>query len=201
MTDLELINRIIEGDRIGFNQLIRKWEQKIYNFVFRYLGNKELALDVTQKTFFRTFRNIKKLKDSTRFSPWIYQIAANLCKDELKKMKRQNIVSLDLIHVNNEKNGYHLPEQFMESAGRQPDVQLNKKQIAIIVQNALRELPEEQRIVIIMKEYQGLKFKEIAAVLNEPLSTIKSRMYNGLKALKEVFEQWHITEEVLNHEM
>ena len=102
MTDLELINRLIEGDRIGFNQLIRKWEQKIYNFVFRYLGNKELALDVTQKTFFRTFRNINKLKDSTRFSPWIYQIAANLCKDELKKMKRQNIVSLDLIHVNNE---------------------------------------------------------------------------------------------------
>ena len=62
----------------------------------------------------------------------------------------------------------------MESAQKQPDARLNKKQIAIIVQNALRELPEEQRIVIIMKEYQGLKFKEIAAALNEPLSTIAS---------------------------
>jgi RNA polymerase sigma-70 factor (ECF subfamily) len=201
MTDLELINRIIEGDHIGFNQLIRKWEKKIYNFVLRYLGNKELAFDVTQNTFLKAYRNIKKLRDSTRFSPWIYQIASNLCRDELKRMNKRKIVSMDLIQENSEKNGNHLPIQFIESANKHPDARLNKKQIAIMVQKALRELPEEQRVVIIMKEYQGLKFREIAEALNEPVSTVKSRLYYGLNSLRRVFKKWQITKEVLNNEM
>ena len=103
MNDPELINRILEGDRMGFNQLIRKWEKRIYGFIFRYLGNREAALDITQKTFLNTYRNIKKLKDPTRFSSWIYQIAANLCRDELTRLKKLNMVSLDDIRESNER--------------------------------------------------------------------------------------------------
>ena len=198
MNDLELINRIIEGDRIGFNQLIRKWEKQIYSFVFRYLGNREAALDVTQKTFLNTFRYIKKLKDPSRFSSWIYQIASNLCRDEIGRLKKHETVSLDAIQDGNEKDGNRLPPQFMDSAGDHPDARLNNKQVASIVRNALQELPEEERIILIMKEYQGLKFTEIADVLDEPVSTIKSRMYRSLISLREIFEKQHITKEVLN---
>ncbi len=201
MNDLELINRIIDGDHLGFNQLIRKWEKQIYSFVFRYLGNREAAMDVTQKTFFNTYRNISKLKDPARFSSWIYQIASNLCRDEIGRMKRRNTVSLDAVQEGNERDGSRLPAQFMESARKQPDARLKNKQLAAIVKDALSELPEEQRIIVIMKEYQGLKFREIADALDEPVSTIKSRMYRGLISLREIFEKQQITKEVLNDEV
>jgi RNA polymerase sigma-70 factor (ECF subfamily) len=94
-----------------------------------------------------------------------------------------------------------VPVQFMESAGKQPDARLNSKQLAAMVKDALKGLPEEQRIVVIMKEYQGLKFGEIADVLDEPVSTIKSRMYKSLVSLKEIFEKQRITKEVLNNEL
>ena len=94
-----------------------------------------------------------------------------------------------------------MPVQFMEVAERQPDARLETKQLASVIKDALAELPEELRMVVIMKEYQGLKFREIADVLDEPVSTIKSKMYRSLIFLREIFEKRHITKEVLNDEM
>ncbi len=201
MTDTQIINLILNGDRSRFNSLIWRWEKPIYNFIFRYLGDKELARDVTQRTFIRVYKNLTRLRDPAKFSSWIYQIASNLCKDEIKKMSHRDVISLDLIQENNENEGHRLPEQLCDSLRALPDEKLNQKQVSSIVQKALRQLPEEQRVVIIMKEYQGLKFKEIAESLNQPLNTIKSRMYYGLNGLRKIFEQWQITEEVLNYEM
>lgn len=201
MTDNQIINLILNGDRSRFNSLIWRWEKPIYNFILRYLGNKELARDATQKVFIRVYKNLNKLRDPAKFSSWIYQIASNLCKDEIKKMSHRDFVSLDLIQENNEHDGYRLPDQLQEAEQSLPDAKLNQKQISNIVQKALQQLPEEQRVVIIMKEYQGLKFKEIAEALNQPLNTIKSRMYYGLNGLRKIFEHWQITEEVLNYEM
>lgn len=201
MTDTQLINSILDGDRSRFNALVWRWEKPLYNFILRYLGNKELARDVTQKTFIRAYRNLSKLRDASKFSSWIYQIASNLCKDEIKKRNHHQFISLDLIQENSDENGLLLPEELQQSPAQQPDMKVNQKQIRNIVQKALEQLPEEQRVVIIMKEYQGLKFKEIAEALNEPLNTIKSRMYYGLNGLRKIFEQWQITEEVLPHEL
>jgi RNA polymerase sigma-70 factor, ECF subfamily len=198
MNDLELINQIISGDTLGFNQLIRNWEKRIYSFVFRYLGNRDEAMDITQKTFLNTYRHIGSLKDPSRFSSWIYQIAGNLCRDEAGRMNRQKVVSLEILHREHDKIKNPLSHEFMESYEKQPDVKLGSKQLSDIVKNAVRELPEEQRIVVIMKEYQGLKFREIADILNEPVSTIKSRMYSGLILLREKLNRLNITEEVLN---
>ncbi|OQX94748.1 hypothetical protein B6I21_09040 [candidate division KSB1 bacterium 4572_119] len=200
MTDLELTERIIGGDRTGFNVLVKRWEKTIYNFALRYMGNSESARDITQKTFIRVYKNIHKLRDAKRFSSWIYQIAANLCKDELKSLAKRDFLSIDLINENNE-NGHLMPDELVENSSNFPDAAMNQKQIGSIVQKALQQLPEEQRVVIIMKEYQGLKFKEIAAALGEPLNTVKSRMYYGLNGLRKVFEKWQITEEVLSYEM
>lgn len=201
MTDTQLIDNILNGDRSRFNTLVWRWEKPLYNFILRYLGNKELARDVTQRVFIRVYKNLSKLREPAKFSSWIYQIASNLCKDEIKKMNHRDFISLDLIQEHNDNDGYRLPEQLREAEGALPDAKLNQKQVSSIVQKAIQQLPEEQRVVIIMKEYQGLKFKEIAEALNQPLNTVKSRMYYGLNGLRKIFEQWQITEEVLNYEM
>ena len=113
-------------------------------------------------------------------------------------MKKRDMVSLEDIHENNEKKGTHMPLKLMESAQKQPDARLKSKQVVTIVKRAIAELPEEQRLIVIMKEYQGLKFSEIADALDEPVSTIKSRMYRSLISLREIFEKQQITKEVLN---
>ena len=200
MTDTELVERIIAGDDAALNSLVWRWEKTIYNFVFRFLGEKEIARDVTQKTFIRVYKNINKLRDARKFSSWIYQIAANLSKDELKKKSNRDTLSIDLIHENSE-NGFHMPNELIEKNISQPDSEMNNKQIGTIIQKALNQLPEEQRVVIIMKEYQGLKFKEIAEALDESINTVKSRMYYGLNGLKKIFQKWEITEEMLSYEM
>ncbi|MBL7094815.1 sigma-70 family RNA polymerase sigma factor [candidate division KSB1 bacterium] len=200
MTDIELVERIVDGDRAGLNILVGRWEKAIYNFAFRYLGDKELARDVTQKTFIRVYKNINKLRDTKKFSSWIYQIAANLCKDELKKKGHRDTLSIDLIHENSE-NGHLMPNELIETKMSQPDNELNHKQIGTIIHKALKQLPEEQRVVIIMKEYQGLKFKEIAEALDESINTVKSRMYYGLNGLRKIFQKWEITGEMLSYEM
>lgn len=201
MTDSELIASILDGDRSRFNALIWRWEKPIYNFTLRYLGNKESARDVTQKVFIRTFKNLRKLRDPDKFPSWIYQIAANLCKDEIKKQGRHDFISLDLIHENCENNGHKMPSELLESESKGPDAHVSRKQVSQLLQKALQQLPDEQRIVIIMKEYQGLKFKEIAEALNQPINTIKSRMYYGLHSLRKILQQWQLTEEVLNYEL
>ena len=200
MTDIELINRYIDGDRFCFNSLVWKWEKAIYNFVLRYLGKKEQARDITQRTFIRAYKNLHKLRDRKRFASWLYQIAANLCKDELKKLANRDLLSIDLIQENNE-NGHLMPEELVELSKNNPDAEMNQKQIRNIIQKALQQLPEEQRVVIIMKEYQGLKFKEIAEALDESINTVKSRMYYGLNGLRKIFQKWELTEEVLSYEM
>ncbi|MBN2010458.1 sigma-70 family RNA polymerase sigma factor [candidate division KSB1 bacterium] len=197
MTDSELIQRYLAGEVTAFNTLVWRWEKPIFNFCYRYLGNDELARDVTQQVFIRTYKNMKKLRTPDKFSSWIYQIASNLCKDEIKRMKRRNNIPLDYIRDNHQEHEFDL----MSDEHSQPDSVMNRKQIESIVRDALLEIPEEQRVVIIMKEYQGLKFQEIADALGESINTVKSRMYYGLNALGKVFDRWEINKEVLHYEV
>lgn len=197
MEDAQLIEKFLNGDHSAFNTLVWRWEKPVFHFNYRYLGDFELAKDITQKVFIRIYKNLKKLKEHQKFTSWMYQIAANLCKDEIKRIKRQNSVSIDAIKENNSENVYDL----VDHDTNQPDTKVNQQQIEHIIKQALQSIPEEQRIVIIMKEYQGLKFKEIAEALGEPINTVKSRMYYGLNALRKVFVRWNLDEEVLRYEM
>ena len=93
---------------------------------------------MTQKAFIRVYKNLAKLRDPSKFSSWIYQIAANLCRDEIKKMSHRNFISLDLIQENNENDGHRLPDELHESIDASPETRLNQKQIGSIVQKTAR---------------------------------------------------------------
>ncbi|MFO7889435.1 MAG: sigma-70 family RNA polymerase sigma factor [bacterium] len=197
MTDAELINRFLDGDINSFNRLVKRWEKPIYNFIYRNLSNKNSAKDVCQKTFIRVYMKLKKLKDPHKFSPWIYRIALNLCRDEHRNNKKRNHLSCD--QTNEEQ--HYIPVQLPANDDNSPDKILNKKQIENLLKEQLQKIPEEQRVVIIMKQYQGLKFREIADILGQPVNTVKSRLYYGLKALKDNFKKAELTKEVFFHEM
>lgn len=199
MTDAQLIDCFKGGDLAAFNRLVARWEKPIYNFVLRYMGNREEAKDICQNVFIRVYRSISNLRDVERFSAWIYQIAVNVCKDELRKRKRRSAYSLSLVEPSQQTL---IKEPVMEkNLHNDPEMAAQHTNIKSLLGKALQAIPEEQRVVVIMKEYQGLKFTEIAAVLNISVNTAKSRMYYGLSALKRIFDEWNIDREKISYEV
>lgn len=199
MNDEHLIQDFLNGNVAAFNTLVWRWEKPIYNFILRYIGDGDQAKDVMQQCFIRTFKSLKKLKDHRRFSSWLYQIAMNLCRDELKKKKYTTYTISEVRDFEqNEKSDYTVV-----LADNEHDAThlTHRENLADLLQKALMTIPEEQRVVIIMKQYHGMKFTEIADVLKTPINTIKSRMYYGLDALNVVLKKWGVSREDLGYEM
>jgi RNA polymerase sigma-70 factor (ECF subfamily) len=189
----------LDGNIHAFNTLVWRWEKSVYNFTMRYIGDREAAKDVSQKTFIRVYQKLHGLREPDRFSTWLYQIAINICRDELKSRRRRDTVSLEDFRHN--RNGSEKEMLKNPADSLHPESQANQRDLRELLALALQEVPEEQRVVIVMKEYQGLKFTEIAEILQTSVNTVKSRMYYGLAALRKVFKQWKIYEEMLKYEM
>ena len=190
MDEQLLIKQVKSGNKDAFTQLVEQWHSKIYRFAFRFFADEDDAHDITQKTFIKTYQNVNTLENPEKFSSWIYRIANNLCLDELKRAGRRKSTSLE---------AYLEQSAGPESEYALPDAKLQNKELGSILQNALLTLPDEQRTVIILKEYEGLKFREIADILEEPESTVKSRLYYGLKSTRRVLTHWNIKHDYLNN--
>ena len=190
MTDTQLVKEFRNGDIRAFNKLVERWQHRIHRLAYRYFSSHDDAMEITQKTFIRVYKKLDTLDDAEKFPSWIYRIANNLCLDEVKRAGRRKSSSLDVLKV----------ERITKSVQANPEHSLQNSELGEILQHALNQLSAEQRIVVILKEYEGLKFREIAEILEEPENTVKSRMYYGLKKLKDIFNQWNINIEALNYE-
>lgn len=198
MTDEILIDKFLKGHTEAFNTLVWRWEKPLYNFILRYLGDSEQAKDVLQNTFIRAYKSLPRLKDHSRFSTWLYQIAHNQCHDCWKARRHDNLNMADL---ENDEDENQSERKTIVDPDSGPDKSALNSEIAEYLRRALLMIPEEQRVVIIMKEYHGLKFTEIEAILQIPLNTIKSRLYYGLSAMQKIFRQWGLDREDLRYEM
>lgn len=185
-TDEELVARTVAGDSDSFNQLIRRWERPIYALAYRVIGRYEDARDVCQEAFLRAFRALPGFKGQAKFSSWLYRITLNLCRDWIRRQKRSPLVSapegLDIVELASEQG----PVESIEDL-------VARKQLSQTVGEAMRHLPEEQRTAIILKEYHGLTFQEIADLQGCPLSTVKTRLYQGLSVLRRHLEAQGMT--------
>lgn len=155
-----------------------RWERPIYALAYRVIGREEDARDVCQETFLRAFRAIRGFKGQAKFSSWLYRIALNLCRDWMRRERRAPLVQP--------------PEGLdpMDLAAEQPakdepiDETVARREMTSAVASAMAALTEDQRTAIILKEYHGLTFQEIADLLDCPLSTVKTRLYQGLTVLR-----------------
>jgi RNA polymerase sigma-70 factor (ECF subfamily) len=177
-TDEELVARSMGGDLDSFNQLVLRWERPIYALAYRVIGREEDARDVAQETFLRAFRALKGFKGQAKFSSWLYRITLNLCRDWIRRERRTPLVQapegVDVIEL----AGEGTPSETVEEL-------VSRHEIGRAVAKAMSQLPEEQRTAIILKEYHGLTFQEIADLLDCPLSTVKTRLYQGLTVLRK----------------
>lgn len=190
VTDAQLVKEFRRGNTEAFNTLVGRWQQPIHRFAYRFFCSHDEASEITQKTFIKAYKKLNTLEDCEKFSSWIYRIANNLCLDETKRAGRR--LSEPMEALNN--------DLLVQSKADNPDHQLSRQQLGKLLQQALNRLPEEQRIVVIMKEYEGLKFREIADILDVPENTVKSRMYYGLTKLRELFDKSNIKMEAYHYE-
>ncbi|MDZ7716609.1 MAG: RNA polymerase sigma factor [Balneolaceae bacterium] len=190
MNDAQLVEEFRDGNMDAFNTIVDKWQQRIHRFAYRYFSSHDDAMEITQRTFIKAYKKLHTLDDTQKFSSWIYRIANNLCLDELKRAGRTRSATMEAVSNH----------PVAKSIAENPDRSIQQEELGSILRLALHQLPPEQRIVIIMKEYEGLKFREIAEILEEPENTVKSRMYYGLSSLRKIFEQWNLEMEALYHE-
>jgi RNA polymerase sigma-70 factor (ECF subfamily) len=174
-SDEELVEACQAGEASAFDILVARWEDRIRGAAFRFLGSEEEARDVAQEAFLKAYRALSGFKQEARFSSWLYQIAMNLCRDRLRRRKTRATVSLEEL----EGTGPVMVETRPGAHER-----LLERDLARAVRRAVHALPEEQREVVILKEYQDLTFLEIAQALGVPVSTVKTRLYRGLDQLR-----------------
>jgi len=181
-TDEELVAQAAQGDTDAFNQLIRRWERPIYALAYRTIGREEDARDICQETFLRAFRALPNFRGQAKFSSWLYRIALNLCRDWARRERRAPVVQA--------------PEDtdlFELAASAEPSESIEdlvaRKDLTRAVERLMARLPDEQRTAIILKEYHDMTFQEIADLQGCPLSTVKTRLYQGLSVLRRELER------------
>lgn len=188
-TDEQLVQRSIGGDLDSFNQLVLRWERPIYALAYRVLGREEDARDVTQEAFLRAFRSLPGFKGQAKFSSWLYRIALNLCHDVIRRERRAPFTPMPEDADAVDRAAVRGDDESVEQI-------VTRNDMGQRVARAMAALTDDQRTAIILKEYQGLTFQEIAELQGCPVSTVKTRLYQGLTVLRRELERQGLTSEV-----
>lgn len=179
-----LIQQAQRGDANARNRLFGLWYKRVYNIAWRYFGEAEAASEVCQQVFLAIHQKLNNLREPEAFNGWIYRTVINCC--HLESRQHRQVRSLKEKATSWESSS-HVPT---------PHHLYQQNETTTVVLNALQQLPEEQRTVIIMKEYEGLKFREIADILDISENTAKSRLYYGLKNMRKILEDAHLSNEL-----
>lgn len=179
-TDEELITRFQNGDVYAFDLLVRRYKDPLLNFIYRFLGDLVESEDIVQETFYRVYKNKHYYKEVAKFSTWIYTIAGNLAKTELRRRKRRKVFS---IH----KETAAEKELELPDLKSDPEKEVNTVITENIIQKAITSLPQKFRQVIVLRDIQGFSYEEISNIIKVPLGTVKSRVNRArLKLQKDL---------------
>jgi RNA polymerase sigma factor (sigma-70 family) len=190
-----LVEAAGRGEVESFNALVRLYEGRVYNLCYRMLGDADSAADAAQDAFLSAFRNLRSFRGGS-FRSWMLRIATNTCYDVLRARKRRPSVSLD-IEAGGEEDGS--PLQIADSAESPDDFAL-RRELAAAIQHGLTTLPEEQRLILILSDIQGLAYEEIAEITGANLGTVKSRLSRGRARLRDVLKAGELLPARYRHE-
>lgn len=182
-SDEQIVERALTGDAEAFGEIVRRWERRIFALTYGMLGREEDARDATQETFLAAFRNLRGFRGEAKVSSWLHRIAVNQCITRQRRAKVRNEAALD---DEEEKNAGSFAAPLEISPARIAE----GREKTNAVRRAVNSLPAELRQVIVMKEFEELTFREIADVLELPLSTVKSRLYTALRQLQMRLEKF-----------
>ena len=184
-SDEALMLQLQTGDLRSFDTLVKRWEKPLLNYCYRMVNDIALAEDLRQEVFLRIYRSAKTYRVTAQFSTWLYRIATNLCLDTLAKQQRRKEIPMDA-YLESESEGF---DGKLIDPSDAPDAAVVKKEIENRVRLALARLPEDQQVVVTLRHYNGMKFHEIAEIVERPISTVKSRMAAGMERLSQMLSK------------
>lgn len=175
-TDEEILEEIVRGDIKAFDTIVRRYQDRLTNFVSRFVGDVESAEDIVQETFLRAYRNRDQYPGLLKFSTWLYTIAGNLAKSELRRRKRWRLLSLDW--------GDGRGCVGLADESRRPDRMTESSMADDQIQRAIESLREHYREAILLRDVEGLAYDEIARIVGCPVGTVKSRVNRARLTLR-----------------
>ena len=178
ITDKELVARCRSGSKTAFHKLVERYYQPAYTMAYYYTHNRETALDISQETFVRIYKNLGKLDPNRPFKAWLFTIVKNLSLNYLSRHKKRRLLFSDYLS-----NGKELPTR-----GNNPAKKLERQEKTEMVWHALRRLKESDRDIILLKDFEDYSYQEISEILDIPLGTVMSRLYYARKKLSEFLE-------------
>ncbi len=178
--DKELVRRVQQGDKSAFDLLVIKYQHRIIQLVNRYIKDPSEAQDVAQEAFIKAYRALGNFRGDSAFYTWLYRIAINTAKNYLVSRSRRH-------------SDYHLDIQDAEQVGNAPQLQgmdspdylLMNDEIITVIKSAIEKLPEEMRIAIMLREFEGMSYEEIAQAMECPVGTVRSRIFRAREAIDE----------------
>lgn len=190
LDDKTLVARCRAGDQDAYRQLVQRYQRKVYGVAFGMLHNAEDAMDVTQEAFIRVHRYLDRFKGTSSFFTWLYRITVNLCIDHLRKESKAQTVDYDdaISHADQEAD-----LQRPWSLDTNPANAMDRKELREVIEKALKSLSPNHRAVILMREVEGLSYKEMARAMKCSKGTIMSRLFHARRrmqaAIGEVMEE------------
>jgi|TARA_B100000959_G_scaffold44348_2_gene44788 RNA polymerase sigma-70 factor (ECF subfamily) len=178
ITDKEIIERVKNGDKKAYDLLVLKYQQRVINLISRFVKNHADALDVSQETFIKAYKALPNFRGESAFYTWLYRIAVNTAKNHLTVQSRKITKSdYDVTEIEQIEGNMTLTEQTT------PENLLIKDELQDIVLNTIENLPEDLKSAIMLREIEGLSYEEIAAVMECPVGTVRSRIFRARETI------------------
>jgi RNA polymerase sigma-70 factor, ECF subfamily len=185
--DSAVVTAFLGGDERAFTELVERYQTRLLNFIYRTIGDRERAEDLVQEVFIRVYRHLHRFDRSKKFSTWVYTIASNLAKNELRNRSRNPLVLFQTVTKNWEDQDR--PLQYEDPTSR-PDDLYRKRHLREIVERTVAQLPEHHRNVFVLRELEGKSYEEIAEITDCNLGTVKSRLNRARNSFAEIIGPW-----------
>ena len=186
LSDEELMLLTGQGDRAAFDEIVRRYSSRMVNVAYKMTGDRDLAEDVAQETFYRAYRSAATYKQIAKFSTWLYTIAINLCRNELRRRKHK-FYSLEEMAERDEEAGVRVN---IEDEKAKPDRDVEQRELGRLIMQAIDQLPEKFRRPLVLRDVEGLSYEETGEILNLPEGTVKSRINRARQRVKEIIEPY-----------
>ena len=187
-TDTVLVLRCQEDDYDAFDEIVARYKDEIYTYIRRMISNRDDAEDLAQEVFVRAFASIKSFRRESNLRTWLYRIATNLCIDKYRRkgVEKQFVTSLEREDPEDEEpNPIDIPDNKYD-----PERMYEHSELQMEIQKALLKLPEKQRAVILLFDLEGMSYEEIAKVVDCPVGTVKSRLFNARLQLRKLLQPY-----------
>src|SRR5262245_60533743 len=187
LDDGAVVAAFLGGEERAFQEIVERYQTRLLNFIYRTIGDREKAEDLVQEVFIRVYRHIHRFDRTKKFSTWVYTIASNQAKNELRNRSRNPLVLFQTMRSNWEDDDR--PLQFEDVTAR-PDDMYRMRHLRELVEETVAKLPEHHRQVFVLRELEGKSYEEIAEITDCNLGTVKSRLNRARNAFAAIIEPW-----------